>query len=81
MLGEANALALPPSSHAVVLLVDGLGATALRSRAGHARFLASRLAKSDVIEGVFPATTASAIATLTTGVAPGGHGMVGYSVL
>lgn len=81
MLGEANALALPRSTHAVVLLVDGLGATALRSRAGHARFLASRLAKSDVIEGVFPSTTASAIATLTTGVAPGRHGMVGYSVL
>jgi hypothetical protein len=81
VLGEPNALALPTSSHAVVLLVDGLGATALRSRAGHARFLASRLAKSDVIEGVFPATTAAAIATLTTGVAPGQHGMVGYSVL
>lgn len=81
VLGEANALALPRSTHAVVLLVDGLGATALRSRAGHARFLASRLAKSDVIEGVFPSTTASAIATLTTGVAPGRHGMVGYSVL
>lgn len=81
VLGEANALALPQSTHAVVLLVDGLGATALRSRAGHARFLASRLAKSDVIEGVFPATTAAAIATLTTGVAPGQHGMVGYSVL
>lgn len=81
MLGEPNALSLPASSHAIVLLVDGLGAAALRSRAGHARFLASRMAKGDVIDGVFPSTTAAAIATLTTGVAPGGHGMVGYSVL
>ncbi|WP_234407377.1 alkaline phosphatase family protein [Microterricola viridarii] len=81
MLAEPNALSLPQSSHAVVLLVDGLGAAALRSRSGHARFLASRLAKSDVIEGVFPATTAAAIATLTTGSAPGEHGLVGYSVL
>ncbi|PPL14535.1 hypothetical protein GY24_16050 [Microterricola pindariensis] len=78
---EPNALSLPASSHAIVLLVDGLGASALRSRSGHARFLASRMAKSDVIEGVFPATTASAIATLTTASAPGEHGMVGYSVL
>ncbi|SDS76798.1 Predicted pyrophosphatase or phosphodiesterase, AlkP superfamily [Microterricola viridarii] len=78
---EPNVLSLPASSHAIVLLVDGLGASALRSRSGHARFLASRMAKSDVIEGVFPATTASAIATLTTASAPGEHGMVGYSVL
>lgn len=81
VLAEPNALGLPRSSHAIVLLVDGLGASALRSRSGHARFLASRLTKSDVIEGVFPATTAAAIATLTTGSAPGEHGMVGYSVL
>lgn len=81
VLGQPNALGLPQSSHAIVTLVDGLGASALRSRAGHARFLATRMAKSDVIEGVFPATTAAAIATLTTGAAPGQHGMVGYSVL
>ncbi|WP_231919099.1 alkaline phosphatase family protein [Microterricola viridarii] len=81
MRAEPNVLSLPASSHAIVLLVDGLGASALRSRSGHARFLASRMAKSDVIEGVFPATTASAIATLTTASAPGEHGMVGYSVL
>ncbi len=81
VLAEPNALGLPRSTHAVVLLIDGLGAAALRSRSGHARFLASRLAKSDVIEGVFPATTAAAIATLTTGTAPGLHGMVGYTVL
>lgn len=81
VLAEPNALGLPRSSHAIVLLVDGLGASALRSRSGHARFLASRLTKGDVIEGVFPATTAAAIATLTTASAPGEHGMVGYSVL
>lgn len=81
VLGEDNALSLPQSSHAVVVLVDGLGAAALRSRAGHARFLSTRMTKSDAIEGVFPATTASAIATLTTGTPPGQHGMVGYSVL
>ncbi len=75
-----NALSLPATTHAVVVLVDGLGSAALKSRAGHARFLASRFSKNDVIDGVFPTTTAAAIATLTTGVAPGQHGMVGYSI-
>jgi len=78
--GESNALGLPPVSKAVVVLADGLGVSALRARAGHARFLSARLSKADVIDGVFPATTAAGIATLTTGVAPGTHGLVGYQV-
>jgi len=78
--GQANALGLPPVAKAVVVLADGLGVSALRARAGHARFLSSRLTKADVIDGVFPATTAAGIATLTTGVAPGTHGLVGYQV-
>jgi len=81
LLGEANALRLPPVDAAVVLLVDGLGAAALKARAGHARTLASRLTPAAVIDGVFPTTTAAALATLTTGEAPGRHGLVGYSVL
>lgn len=78
--GESNVLDLPAVRKAVVVLADGLGASAIKSRAGHARFLASRLGKRSVIDGVFPATTAAGIATLTTGVAPGQHGLVGYRV-
>jgi len=78
---EPNRLSLPAVSKAVVVLADGLGVSALRARAGHARFLAGRLTKADVIDGVFPATTAAGIATLTTGVEPGEHGLVGYQVL
>jgi len=74
-------LSLPPVTRAVVVLVDGLGATALRARAGHARTLVGALGKSAVIESGFPTTTASALATLATGVLPGEHGLVGYSVL
>ncbi len=81
ILGESNALGLPPVAKAVVLLVDGLGAHNLRSRDGHARFLSSRFGKKSVVDGVFPATTAAGLATLTTGVAPGEHGLVGYRVL
>jgi predicted AlkP superfamily pyrophosphatase or phosphodiesterase len=72
---------LPPVSKSVVILADGLGVSAIKARAGHARFLASRLTKSAVVEGVFPATTVAGIASLTTGVEPGQHGLVGYRVL
>jgi Type I phosphodiesterase / nucleotide pyrophosphatase len=78
---QANRLRLPAVSGAVVLLVDGLGAETLAARAGHARTLAGALTPASTFDTVFPTTTASAIATLTTGVAPGQHGLVGYTVL
>ena len=76
--GEQNRLHLAPVRTAIVLLVDGLGAAALAARAGHARTLA---AASTTMQSGFPTTTASALATLTTGTRPGTHGLVGYSVL
>jgi hypothetical protein len=79
--GGSNALGLPRVSRAIVLLVDGLGSAALKARAGHARTLMASMTASSVIESGFPTTTAAALATLTTGVAPGQHGMVGYTVL
>jgi hypothetical protein len=79
--GEENRLGLPRVSRAVVLLVDGLGAAALKARAGHARTLVSLMTASSVIDAGFPTTTASALASLTTGTRPGQNGMVGYTVL
>ncbi|MEX1080224.1 MAG: nucleotide pyrophosphatase/phosphodiesterase family protein [Homoserinimonas sp.] len=79
--GAPNALSLPPADKAVVLLVDGLGATALKASAGHARTLAPLLGRTTTAVSGFPTTTASALATLTTGVAAGEHGLVGYSAL
>ena len=79
--GEENRLGLPAVSKAVVVLVDGLGASALRQRTGHARFLSSRLTKKATIVSGFPTTTAAALASLTTGASPGEHGLVGYSAL
>lgn len=79
--GTENRLGLPRASRVVVLLVDGLGAAALKARAGHARTLVSLMTASAVIDSGFPTTTAAALATLTTGTAPGQHGMVGYTVL
>jgi hypothetical protein len=77
----ANRLALPQVHRAVVVLVDGLGVAALRARAGHARTLTAAVNSKAVIDTVFPTTTSVALATLTTGMPPGQHGLVGYSVL
>ena len=81
LAGRTGRLGLQPVTHAVVLVADGLGRTALEAHRGHARTLASRLDIDPAISAAFPTTTASALATLTTGTAPGQHGMVGYRVL
>ncbi len=79
---EPNPLGLPAVRSAAVLLVDGLGMTALQHRAGHARrLLAAIPSAGGVIESGFPTTTASALATLTTGRSAGEHGLVGYSAI
>ena len=69
-----------PARSAVVVVVDGLGRSNLSSRAGHARFLTSRLGKRDSVRTVFPSTTATALTGLLTGRAAGEHGIVGYRV-
>jgi hypothetical protein len=78
--GAMNPLRLPAVDKAVILVVDGLGATSLAARAGHARTLAPLLSAATTIGSRFPTTTAAALATLTTGEAPGIHGLVGYTV-
>lgn len=65
----------------VLVVIDGLGAIPLRAHAGHARTLTGAMSKKDVAGSVFPTTTAAALTSLLTGVAPGRHGMVGYRVL
>jgi hypothetical protein len=81
VLGTENRLGLPAVSKTVVVLVDGLGASALRQRTGHARFLASRFSRKATIVSGFPTTTAAALASLATGASPGEHGLVGYSAV
>jgi predicted AlkP superfamily pyrophosphatase or phosphodiesterase len=82
ILGEGGRLGLPPVRSAAVLLIDGLGMSALQQRAGHSRrLLAAIPPRGGVIESGFPTTTAAALATLTTGLPAGQHGLVGYSVI
>ena len=75
--GEQDALALPETARAVVLLVDGLGAELLRRHAGEAPFLSS-LASRPLTAG-FPATTVTSLSSLGTGLPPGEHGLTGYT--
>jgi len=75
--GEANPLGLPAVRHAVVVLIDGFGHTALQAHRAYARRMLAA-PRASVIGSVFPSTTASALASLTTGVLPGRHGLVGY---
>ncbi|HMM83417.1 MAG TPA: alkaline phosphatase family protein [Terrimesophilobacter sp.] len=81
IFGEPNSLALPSVDRAVVVLVDGLGVSSLRARAGHARTMVRALTKASVATAGFPTTTAANLATLTTGEPPGIHGLIGYTVL
>ncbi len=71
------ALDLPPTARAVVLLVDGLGLRLLERAAAEAPFLCS-LARRTLTAG-FPTTTATSLASLGTGLAPGEHGVTGYT--
>lgn len=78
--GRSGPLGLSPATSAIVVLVDGLGIQQLRDRSGHARTLAAAAGRKDVVRTVFPSTTAAALTSLTTGTAPGRHGVVGYRV-
>lgn len=79
--GEDNPLALSPVTKAAVVLIDGMGAANLEFRRGHARWLtAAWRHRGLVADSGFPSTTASSLASLTTGTHPGEHGIVGYTV-
>lgn len=59
-----------------VLLIDGMGYHQLPLMAPHAPFLASLDARR--ITCCFPSTTPTSLVSLTTGVAPGSHGVLAF---
>ncbi|HEY6747988.1 MAG TPA: alkaline phosphatase family protein [Mycobacteriales bacterium] len=75
--GGSDAIALPPARHVVLLVVDGLGWSLLQEHAADAPFLAG-LAGGPITTG-FPSTTATSLASIGTGLPPGGHGIVGLA--
>ena len=68
-----------PSGRELLFLIDGLGANAVEKYASYIPTL-STLIRHGAVRTSFPSTTATSLATLTTGVNPGTHGMLGYTV-
>jgi len=78
VVGFVNPLGLEPTSRVCLLLVDGLGWELLRANREAAPFLNS-IAGEPLTAG-FPATTAASLASLATGLPPGEHGLIGYTM-
>lgn len=69
---------LHAASQVVVLVVDGLGWLQLQDRTHLAPVLGAMV--GGPITTVAPTTTATALASIATGLTPGEHGLVGYRV-
>ena len=68
-----------PNGRELLFLIDGLGADAVEKFSSYIPTLTS-LIRHGAVRTSFPSTTATSLATLTTGVNPGTHGMLGYTV-
>ena len=75
-----NPLKLAQKKSYLVILVDGLGVSNIRSAGGHAGFLNQRLRSSKSLFSGFPATTTSSLTSLATGQATGNHAVLGHRV-
>jgi len=79
-IGKTNPLGLEAKQSYALVLVDGLGVANIRAAAAHAGYLNSKLVSSKTLFAGFPTTTSSALTSLSTGVANGAHGILGYRV-
>ncbi|MEN9954750.1 MAG: hypothetical protein RLZZ41_414 [Actinomycetota bacterium] len=75
-----NPLRLAHKKSYLVILVDGLGVSNIKSAGGHASFLNQRLKASRSLFSGFPATTTSSLTSLATGVTNGSHAVLGHRV-
>ncbi|MFF9376699.1 alkaline phosphatase family protein [Streptomyces griseoluteus] len=76
---------LTPADRVCVFLVDGLGWELLRAHPDEAPFLNSLLGSSRggtgrPLTAGYPATTATSLGSVGTGLPPGAHGLPGYTV-
>ncbi|MFD4479952.1 MULTISPECIES: alkaline phosphatase family protein [unclassified Streptomyces] len=76
---------LAPADRNCVFLIDGLGWEQLRAHPDEAPFLTSLIGSSRggtgrPITSGFPATTATSLASVGTGLPPAAHGLPGYTV-
>lgn len=83
LLGEASGDALPTTfdstGQRVLVVLDGLGWEQLQQRLAGAPTLAAMA--GGPITTVAPSTTATALTSITTGLTPAEHGIVGYRML
>ena len=77
--GFDNVLGVERVTAACLLLIDGLGWDLLHAHAEDAPFLAAHAANQEPLTTGFPSTTATSVSSFGTGLAPGEHGIVGYS--
>jgi Type I phosphodiesterase / nucleotide pyrophosphatase len=77
--GCSDVLELPDADRWVLLLVDGLGDRLLAEHAVEAPYLASLHGSRPALTVGVPSTTATSITSLGTGLAPGRHGVTGYT--
>ncbi|MFM9133790.1 MAG: alkaline phosphatase family protein, partial [Actinomycetota bacterium] len=68
--------ALAGARRVVMLVIDGLGWNQLKERTHVAPALAAM--SGGAITSVAPSTTATALTSITTGLTPGEHGLIGY---
>ena len=68
-----------PMGREILFLIDGFGADVLETFSDAMPNI-MRLKRHAIVNTAFPSTTATSLATLTTGKLPGVHGMLGYTV-
>jgi hypothetical protein len=76
---EANTLDIEPVLGACLLVIDGLGWEKLIEHRDAAPIMASLAVGHRPVTTGFPATTTASLGSLGTGLAPGEHGLVGYT--
>ena len=78
--GFRNRLGVEPLRRACLLVVDGLGWELLLANRRAAPTLAAAADRGRPVTTGFPATTVSSLASIGTGLSPGRHGLVGYTL-
>jgi len=76
---DSLAIGASPFGRELLFLIDGFGANVFE-KYSDAMPAISKLTNFGTVRTSFPSTTATSLATLTTGTLPGVHGMLGYTV-
>jgi Type I phosphodiesterase / nucleotide pyrophosphatase len=83
MPGEPNPLGIEPVRGFCLFVIDGLGWEQLAAHRSAAPAMTAAVDEGPAVrlDAAFPSTTAASLTSILTGVPPGRHGMVGYTVV